>query len=92
MGFGAYGVLDFGLRVWGWGLGCLVWGRLWVGSLDSLQNIQSFGKIKTVVSCENKLEIFCYEILFRENLDIFSKNLFVNKPHTFLPNQIESFL
>ena len=31
-------------------------------------------KIKTFVSCEKKLEIFCYEILFRENLDIFSKN------------------
>ena len=48
--------------------------RLWGGSLGSLQNIQSFGKIKTFVSCEKKLEIFCYEILFRENLDIFSKN------------------
>ena len=65
--------------------------RLWGGSLGSLQNIQSFGKIKTFVSCEKKLEIFCYEILFRENLDIFSKNLFVNTSHTFLPNQIESF-
>ena len=48
-------------------------------------------KIKTFVSCEKKLEIFCYEILFRENLDMFSKNLFVNTSHTFLPNQIESF-
>ena len=47
--------------------------RLWVGSLGSLQNIQSFGKIKTFVSCEKKLEIFCYEILFRENFDIFSQ-------------------
>ena len=67
-------------------------GRLVGWEFRFFKNIQSFGKIKTVVSCENKLEIFCYEILFRENLDIFSKNLFVNKPHTFLPNQIESFL
>ena len=66
--------------------------RLWVGSLDSLQNIQSFGKIKTFVSCEKKLEFFWLRIhFFREDLDMFSRNLFVNRSHTFLPNQIESF-
>ena len=65
--------------------------RLWGGSLGSLQNIQSFGKIKTFVSCEKKLEIFCYEILFRENLDMFSKNLFVNTSHTFYQTKSKVF-
>ena len=59
LGFGAHGVLGFGLRVLGLGLRVFGLGRrLWGGSLGSLQNIQSFGKIKTFVSCEKKLEIF----------------------------------
>ena len=48
-------------------------------------------KIKTFVSCEKKLEIFCYEILFRENLDMFSKNLFVNTSHTFYQTKSKVF-
>ena len=90
LGFGAYGVLGFGLRVWGWGLGCLVWGLgLWVGSLDSLHNIKSFGSNQDFFS--RNLEIFGYEIFFRENLDIFSKRNFLSTSRTSSRNQIEGF-
>ena len=50
LGFGV------GAQVFGWGLG------LWVGSLDYIQNIQSFGTIKTLFS--QKLKIFWLRNLF----------------------------
>ena len=84
-GFGAYGVLGFGLRVWGWGLGCLVWGLgLWVGSLDSLQNINSFGCNQDFFQ---KPRDFWLRNYF-QNLDIFSKRNFLSTNRTPSSNQI----
>ena len=86
LGFGAYGVLGFGLRAWGWGLGFLIWGLgLWVGSLDSLQNIKSFGSNQDFFQ---KARCFLVTIFSGKLRYFLAKKLFVNKSHTFTkPNR-----